>query len=67
MHHYVNGLLEMTCCYLPLQVNTSKSPVNLTSLDDYIARMKPDQKDILYIAGAHRTTAQPGATNQKCH
>jgi heat shock protein beta len=37
-----------------LRVNTSKHPVNLTSLDDYIARMKPDQKDILYIAGRSR-------------
>ena len=59
-------LLEKTCHCCSLQVNTSKSPVNLTSLDDYIARMKPDQKDILYIAGAHCTTAQPDASNQKC-
>ncbi len=33
------------------QMNTSKSPEKLTSLDEYITRMKPDQKDILYIAG----------------
>ena len=36
-----------------LQVQTSKSPEKLTSLDDYISRMKPDQKDILYIAGVY--------------
>lgn len=34
-------------------MNTSKSPEKLTSLDQYISRMKPDQKDILYIAGVH--------------
>lgn len=33
-------------------MHTSKSPEKLTSLDDYISRMKSDQTDILYIAGA---------------
>jgi HSP90 family molecular chaperone len=50
-----------------MQVNTSKSPEKLTSLDDYIARMKPDQKDILYIAGAQCTVLQREARNHKHH
>jgi HSP90 family molecular chaperone len=44
---------------LLVQVHTSKSPEKLTSLDDYISRMKPDQKDILYIAGAQCAMPHP--------
>jgi Hsp90 protein len=50
-----------------MQVNTSKSPEKLTSLDDYISRMKPDQKDILYIAGVRCTVLQCEERNQKHH
>eukprot|EP00197_Chlamydomonas_leiostraca_P012972 CAMPEP_0202865410 /NCGR_PEP_ID=MMETSP1391-20130828/5942_1 /ASSEMBLY_ACC=CAM_ASM_000867 /TAXON_ID=1034604 /ORGANISM="Chlamydomonas leiostraca, Strain SAG 11-49" /LENGTH=829 /DNA_ID=CAMNT_0049545253 /DNA_START=106 /DNA_END=2595 /DNA_ORIENTATION=+ len=35
-----------------LRFHTSKSPEKLTSLDEYIARMKDGQKDIYYLAGA---------------
>lgn len=41
-------------------MNTSKSPEKLTSLDQYISRMKPDQKDILYIAGVHLLESSGG-------
>jgi len=35
-----------------LRVFTSKSPDKLVSLEKYVARMKPDQKHIYFIAGA---------------
>lgn len=35
-----------------LRVHTSKSPDKLVSLDTYVARMKPEQKQIYFIAGA---------------
>lgn len=35
-----------------LRVHTSKSPDKLVSLDTYVARMKPEQKEIYFIAGA---------------
>eukprot|EP00878_Enallax_costatus_P000207 GHUV01000266.1.p1 GENE.GHUV01000266.1~~GHUV01000266.1.p1 ORF type:complete len:827 (+),score=175.61 GHUV01000266.1:179-2659(+) len=34
-----------------LRFHTSKSPKNLTSLADYVSRMKPNQKTIYWIAG----------------
>jgi heat shock protein beta len=34
-----------------LRFHTSKSPDTLTSLEEYISRMKPGQKDIYYLAG----------------
>lgn len=34
-----------------LRFHTSEKPNELTSLDDYVARMKTDQKSIYYIAG----------------
>lgn len=37
-----------------LRFYTSKSPDKLTSLDEYIARAKPDQKSIYYLTGSSR-------------
>ncbi|KAK4752829.1 hypothetical protein SAY87_021627 [Trapa incisa] len=37
-----------------LRFETTKSDGRLTSLDQYISRMKSDQKDILYITGTSR-------------
>jgi HSP90 family molecular chaperone len=34
-----------------LRFHTSKSPYDLTSLTDYVSRMKPGQKIIYWIAG----------------
>ena len=36
-----------------LRVKTSADPEKLVSLDDYISRMKEDQKQIFYLTGAH--------------
>lgn len=35
-----------------LRVTTSADPSKQVSLDDYIERMKPDQKQIFYLTGA---------------
>eukprot|EP00877_Chromochloris_zofingiensis_P005364 jgi/Chrzof1/14829/Cz09g17250.t1 len=37
-----------------LRFHTSKSPEKLTSLDEYISRMKEDQKQIYFIAGSSK-------------
>ncbi|KAJ9506233.1 hypothetical protein QJQ45_014382 [Haematococcus lacustris] len=37
-----------------LRFYTSKSPSTHTSLDEYVARMKPGQKDIYYLAGSSK-------------
>lgn len=37
-----------------LRFHTSKSPDKLTSLEEYISRMKEGQKDIYYLAGASK-------------
>lgn len=37
-----------------LRVETTKSDGKLTSLDQYISRMKPGQKDIFYITGTNK-------------
>jgi heat shock protein beta len=34
-----------------LRFYTSKSPDTLSSLEEYVGRMKPGQKDIYYLAG----------------
>ena len=40
---------------LPLMLfESSGDPVELTSLADYVSRMKPDQKDIYYLSGETR-------------
>lgn len=36
-----------------LRFQTTKSEGKLTSFDEYIARMKPKQKDIYFLAGGH--------------
>ena len=37
---------------------SSNDPENLTSLKDYVARMKEDQKDIFYLAGESRSVVE---------
>jgi len=37
-----------------LRYYSSKSPNDTTTLDEYVARMKPDQAEIYYLAGASR-------------
>lgn len=37
-----------------IDVRSSKSGDRLTSLDQYILRMKPDQKQIYYLAGSNK-------------
>lgn len=49
----------LLCCYRSrlaklLRFHTSKSPEKLTSLDEYISRMKEDQKQIYFIAGSSK-------------
>jgi molecular chaperone HtpG len=42
---------EPEALYPLLRFHTNKQPDTLSSLDDYVSRMKPDQKEIYYIIG----------------
>jgi molecular chaperone HtpG len=49
-----------------LLFQSSADPVALTSLADYVARMKPDQQDILYIAGESRALLERSPHLEEC-
>lgn len=47
---------EPEALYPLLRFHTNKHPATLSSLDDYVSRMKPDQKEIYYIMGEDQTS-----------
>lgn len=51
---YSDFLKEKTYLLDLLIFESSFDPVKMTTLDEYIARMKPDQKEIYYISGFDR-------------
>lgn len=50
---FLVALAIITFCYTSLNCST-RSEGKLASLDEYISRMRPGQKDIFYITGTNK-------------